>query len=549
MFGDVAHGEIMSDLSDVCCNLCKTDMATQFTGGSATRTQAVISGNVFVPGPCYVADTITFVSPSALIFDPNLDQSSDRPEFAVICRRLIVKGGKAPVDTTPCNPGDPGSRYGNTNVITWKGRLASAPAGAPMGPPAPQPANSGMDGMNGQNGNAGSNGSPPAGAQRAAAAKLALVALEVEFLSAGNLSIDWAGQNGGDGGAGQLGGNAGSGITGNNGSDESWPSSGCATPTGNGGAGGNGGNGGNGGQSGQIIVISTPANIAAAGPFNDPSRVTYVTKSVGGTGGKGAHGGLGGDPGVPGARSSSCGPGAKGTAGASQVAAFGTVGAAGGVAPGSPAANPVLEALTTGDCAEPIPSHLKFGANSLPQSFRRCSSGSGIGSLSLGGQFLDQVVSVSTSLAAVTATIAATSTDTQLDLNFMIAANSATGLGDLVFAYGFPAGLTQTLAGAINVVVCAATAIAPVFGVQGSTVAVTITGQAFDLTAAVHQVSVSGLDVTVQAGSVAVVSETTITCTLVIGPTAPKTARNVIVTAGTIANPCQSTLTGAFTVT
>src|SRR6202453_1492610 len=234
----------MSDLSDVCCNLCKSDMATQFTGSSPSRTQAVISGNVFVPGPCFVADTITFVSPSALIFAPSVDRSDAQTEFAVICRRLIVKGGKAPVDSTPCNPGDPGSRYGNTNLITWKGRLTSAPSGAPIGPPAPQPANSGSNGTNGQAGNPGSNGSPRAGGQRGV--KLALVAVEVEFVSAGNLSIDWAGQNGGDGGAGQLGGNAGSGTTGNDGSDESWPSSGCATPTGNGGNGGNGGSGGSG---------------------------------------------------------------------------------------------------------------------------------------------------------------------------------------------------------------------------------------------------------------------------------------------------------------
>src|ERR1700677_3700633 len=158
----------MSDLSDVCCNLCKSDMATQFTGSSPSRTQAVISGNVFVPGPCFVADTITFVSPSALIFAPSADRSDAQTEFAVICRRLIVKGGKAPVDSTPCNPGDPGSRYGNTNLITWKGRLTSAPAGAPMGPPAPQPANSGIGGTNGQPGNPGSKGRPPAGGQRPA---------------------------------------------------------------------------------------------------------------------------------------------------------------------------------------------------------------------------------------------------------------------------------------------------------------------------------------------------------------------------------------------
>jgi hypothetical protein len=248
-------------------------------------------------------------------------------------------------------------------------------------------------------------------------------------------------------------------------------------------------------------------------------------------------------------RSSQCAPGTKGTTGASSVAVLAPVGAPGNSG-GSPSPNPQLQTLTTGACADPISSPLKFAAsNPLPTSFRRCSSGSGIGKLSLAGQFLDQVAGVSTSLAGVTATIDSTSTDTQLDLSFSIAANSANGLGDLIFAYAFPSTLTQTLTGAINVTVCAATGITPATGAQGTTVGVTISGQAFDLAAAVHQVSVSGLGITVQAGSVAVVNETTMTCTLVIDATAPKTARNVIVTAGTVANPCQSTLAHAFTVT
>ena len=543
----------MSDQSDVCCTLCKADMATQFSGGAPTRTQAVISGNVVIPGPCFVADQITFQSPSMLIFNPTGDQPTDQNEYAVICRKLIVKGGSEPTNKNPCNPQDPGSQYSATNVITWKGRLTSAAAGAAIPPPAPQPPNSGLNGTNGQPGNPGSDGASPAGMQQRGPAKLVLVALEVEFLNSGNLVIDWAGQNGGDGGAGQLGGNAGSGTTGNNGSDESWPGSGCQTSTGsggNGGAGGTGGAGGNGGAgapAGQIVIVSSAQNVAPSGVFNNGNRFTYVTKSFGGKGGAGSHGGAGGAGGEPGAPSSSCPRGTKGTEGSSlitQTAPAGAPGASGA----SPMPNPQFQTLATGACAEQIARPLVFTAGA-PQSFRRCSTGAGSGTLTLTGQFLDQIASVSTSLAGVTAAIDSSSTDTQLVLNLTIAANSASGVGDLIFNYSFPSGMTQTLAGVIIVNVCTASAIAPATGTHGTTVNVTITGKAFALAAPIHEVSVSGTGVTVTAGSVAVVDEQTMTCTFVIDAAAAKTARDVVVKAGVASNPCASTLAQSFTVT
>jgi hypothetical protein len=544
----------MSDLSDVCCALCRADMTSEF-GPSPARTQVIISSPTVVPGPCYVHDQITFRSPGQLIFAPNADEGVKLEEYAVICRKLIVSGGKAPTVTNPCNPGDPGTQYANTNLITWQGRLTSAASGASIPPPAPQPPASGQDGTAGQTGNSGAPGRSPAGKQQGQApAKLVIVAIEVEIVDNGNLVIDWAGQDGGDGGPGQIGGNAGSGTTGNDGSNAGWPSSGCDTATGNGGnggaggAGGMGGPGGKGGAGGQIVIVSTTQNVAASGPFQNPHSFTYVTTSVGGKAGAGAHGGLGGDGGQPGAKSSECAAGSRGTPGSSQTAVFGASGAAG--APGtSPSPNPEFEVLTTDACADPVSRPLIFAGNSLPQVFRRCSSGAASGTLTLAGQFLDQVNNVSCSLSGVSASILSSS-DTQLKVSVTVPANSATGLGDLTFNYAFPPARTQTLSGAVQVNVCTATSIAPATGAQGSTVSVTISGLAFDPSAAIHDVTVSGAHVTVTPGTVTVVDDNTITCQFVIAAAAAKTARDVTLTAGaTVASACQSTLVASFTVT
>jgi hypothetical protein len=535
----------MSDLSDVC-TLCSADIAAQLTGTG--QPPVVISADVHVTQPCFVRDQIEFRDTGRLIFDI----STDVREYAVVCRKLIVNGGNQPITVNPCNPGDPGTRY-NTNVITWNARLASAASGATVVPPSAADGAAGADGQNGTGGNDGSDGESLGGSprQKQLPVKLVVIALEVEYLNSGNLVIDWAGQDGGDGGKGQNGGNGGKGAAGSKGKNASWPSSGCDTPTGdggdggNGGFGGNGGNGGNGGDAGQIIVISTPQNLS--GVFNDPGKVTFVTASVGGTGGPGGHGGLGGAGGNPGIPSSDCGPASKGADGSSLLTLLGGTGA-----PGNPGTSttPTFEPVTTGACAGVIPVALLFDAsNVLPQVLRRCSAATGSGNISLTGQFLDQIASVATSLTGVTATIQNSSTDTELDLSFSIAANSQTGLGDLLFTYNFPGTFaTPNLTGAIDVEVLQAVSIAPASGAQGTTVSpVTITVQDLDLSAASYDVSVSGVGV--NAVNITVVSNTTITCDFVIDPTAAKTVRAVTVQAGPVLNPCQSTLTNSFTVT
>jgi hypothetical protein len=528
----------MSDLSTVC-TLCQTQINSQFGG---TRTAQVINTHMMVTGPCFVADEITFSNNGWLVFQPNTQtQGDDQQEFAVICRKLTIDGGKQPVNTTPCKPQDPGSRYDGTNLITWSGRLTPATSGSPIGPPGSQPPGSGNNGTDGAAGNSGTTGANPVGSKRPAT--LVVLALEVQVLNKGNLVIDWAGQDGGDGGPGQVGGNAASGTTGNDGSDASWPSSGCDTPTGNGGNGGNGGAGGrggiggNGGNAGPIIVISTAQNVSASGPFRGQNTVTFVTKSNGGGGGKGAKGGNGGHGGPPGAKSSECGAGSRGADGSDNT----TIASDGGAGSPGAATIPQLETVTTGACADRFPRPLVFDA-SPTQTYYRCPAGATTEKLTLTGQYLDQVASVSTSLAGVTAAIDNSSTDTELDLTLSIAANSATGPGTLTFNYTFPPALTQALAGAIDVEISQAVSIAPTSGARGSTVNVTLTGT-FDPSASHFDVSISGAGVTV--GTVTFVNPTTLTCSFVIDSTAGRNLRDVTLKAG----PCQSTLLQSFEVT
>ena len=529
----------MSALSSVCA-LCSTQISTQLTG---TRAQQVINTHMTTPGPCFVADQITFTNNGWLIFEP-MDREGDQQQYAVICRKLVIDGGKRPGNTTPCNPGDPGSRYGNTNVITWSGRLSVAATGAPITPAAAASGapGTGGPGASGATGNNGTNGANPV--QSRMPASLVVVALEVEVLNKGNLVIDWAGQDGGIGGTGQIGGNGGSGATGTDGSDASWPSSGCGTPTGNGGNGGPGGQGGpggaggRGGNAGQITVISTSENLSSSGPFQDTDTFTFVTASLGGAGGDGASGGTGGKGGDPGNKSHECAPGSKGTDGTDFSHTKAAQGASGG--PGTSTTTQFVT-VTSGACADSFPIPLVFTA-SPTQTYYRCSAGSGSGTLTLTGQYLDQVASVSTSLSGVTAAIDSSSTDTQLVVDLSIAPNSATGPGDLIFTYNFPSTMTQTLSSAIDVEISQVVSISPTYGTRSSTVAVTLTGT-FDPSASSFDVTVSGADVT--PGPVTFVNATTLTCNFVIDATAGQTLRDVTLKAG----PCKSTLTQSFEVT
>lgn len=539
----------MSDLSAVCA-LCAADITAVFT--APPRPTQTISGDVFVAGSCFVADEITFMGMGKLIFSPDVD----RPNCAVVCRKLIVNGGSEPINLTPCSSGDPGTRYNNTNVITWRGRLTSAAAGSAL-PAAAAGAAPGATGSNGVQGNIGNAGASLPMLRQGAPATLTIIALEVDISAGNNIVIDWAGQDGGNGGPGQNGGDGAKGTTGGNGHDASWPSSGCSTATGNGGTGGDGGqggqggNGGPGGNSGQIIIISTSQNLT--GVFTDTGRVTFVTQSSGGNGGPGGHGGgagAGGNPGIP---SSSCGAASKGDPGNSFIGVTAPDGASG--SPGNSLAPRFDVVDTSGPCSSVVPIPLQLPAAVPLQTFVRCFSGSGSGSVSILGQYLDQIASVSASLAGVTATIKASSTDTELDLSIAIAANSGVGPCDLIFAYTFPPGMTQTLAGAIAVEAFQATAIAttpptaPPSGAQGATVNVTITGTGFLAVGGSFSVSVSGGLGDVNAINPTVVNDTTVTCQFVITPNAQKTTRDLTIQGGPALSQCTYTLPQCFTVT
>ena len=85
-----------------------------------------------------------------------------------------------------------------------------------------------------------------------------------------HLTIDFDGQNGGEGSLGQKGGDGGNGMGGRQGeSDTDWPGTGCDRQPGSGGAGGKGGDGGQGGDggkggnAGKIAIVSTHENITS----------------------------------------------------------------------------------------------------------------------------------------------------------------------------------------------------------------------------------------------------------------------------------------------
>jgi hypothetical protein len=86
-------------------------------------------------------------------------------------------------------------------------------------------------------------------------------------------------------------------------------------------------------------------------------------------------------------------------------------------------------------------------------------------------------------------------------------------------------------------------AVAPATGARGNQVAVTITGTCFDPTAAIKNVTVSGIGVNTL--NVIVVNDTTIQCVFDIGAAAPANVRSVTVQTGTMSH----TLLNAFTVT
>src|SRR4030095_5359823 len=109
-----------------------------------------------------------------------------------------------------------------------------------------------------------------------------------------------------------------------------------------------------------------------------------------------------------------------------------------------------------------------------------------------------------------------------------IAGNSGLGTGNLILNRDF--GPDQNVPNAITIHRFEVTGVVPNTGARNNQVAVTISGECFDAGAAIQQVSVSGLGVTVL--NVLVVDEHTVTCIFDIAALAVANARDVTVKTG-----------------
>lgn len=552
----------MADLG-TSCSTCRNEFDAVFDPATGTRQLEIIAGDLVTTEQCFVRDEIRFINNGRLIFGPRTDREREQKEYFdeyfVICRKIVVVGGHQP-GQLPCAPDSPGTMYNANNVITWQDRLKTAADGPPPNPPDAGDGQSfgGWSSSNNPNGNDGATGGKGSdgiqlhndGGNGMKAPRFTLICTEIEVGLGDHLSIDFNGQNGGEGGHGQSGGKGGKGMAGRIGeSDTTWPGTGCDRQPGNGGdggeggAGGPGGSGGKGGDAGDLTVLTTTENITT-GPFGN-GRITYVND--GGYGGKGGRQGLGGAGGVagqPGFSTSECSnalPGEQGDRGipaslADAAANPGSTGARGA------AGHLKLDVLTSGACADRIPLEPVIDASGLqPASYCRGFATAATKDGSITGQHLSQITSATTSLAGVTATVKASSTDTQLDLRFQMSATSATGTGNLVLHRTF--GPDVTLNNAMTVNKFDVTAIAPATGARGNTVNVSITGQCFDASALTQHVIVSGLGVSVL--NVVISDPTTILCTFDISALATLSARDVTVVIGTSSR----SLVNAFTVT
>lgn len=543
------------DLLNQVCERCREDYAAQF-GVNPRPGPEIIAGDRIVTACCFVRDEIHFLGNGRLIFAPSTNADGRKgwcQRYAVVCRKLRIVGGNKPGGFNPCAPDDPGSDYKDNNVITWQGRLAAATSGSNFGSPAATGEDhdinewsdwgGGDDGKDGGTGSPGAKGNPGA-AGESAPGSITVIALEIEVVGlTSHLSIDWDGQVGGNGGRGQQGGQGGDGMRGRKGATEDpfWTSEYCSRDSGDGGnggdggIGGDGGNGGAGGRAGDIYVISTAAQIAG-GPLVSGSFSYVNDGGSGGSGGLPGKGGLFGKAGKAGQANHPCGagnPGDNGDMGPDSVT-DGTTGANGG------GANVEFHEVIPHNCSDPIPLPVVAGAlapNRIPRGFASPKSTDA----SLPGSNLAQVNAVTASLAGVAVSIKPASTDTQLELQFDVAGNSALGACDLTLnrVFGPPA----VLVGAATVQRFEVLSIAPATGARGASVAVTITGTAFDPAAAVQNVNFSGTGV--NAINIAVINDTTVQCVADIGGAAALGQRDLTVSIGGLSH----TLVNAFQVT
>lgn len=553
----------MSTLPEAC-DECGNEVKDVFDPDTGTRQSETIAGDLFVSDCCFVRDEIRFLNNGRLIFIPKGAEKEEEycKQYFVICRKLVVVGGHKPGTLNPCGPDDPGQMYRANNVITWLDRLNAAATGSN---PSPVQAADGesfdhntwldqSQGNQGKNGGNGSIGIKGTGGRNGRSAPLfTLIALEVEIGGGDHLTIDFDGQNGGEGGLGQKGGNGGNGMGGRVGkSDTSWPGTGCDRQPGHGGDGGDGGDGGQGGDggigadAGDITIISTADNISGSGPFLS-GRFSYVNDGgSGGEGGLGGFGGRGGRGGNPGFKTSECDAATSGNhgedgspppgLGPGSLSNKGATGAHG------MAASLAFFQVQSDTCADLIPLPITINAALDPNVYCRGFSTPATEDGTLIGQNLAQITSTEVSgLANITTAIKASSTDTQLDLRFDIAGNSDLGSGDLILHPDF--GSSVTLNNALEVRRFEVLNVSPNSGARGNDVAATITGQCFNPSAALQQVTVSGIGVNVV--NILIIDEQTIQCVFSIGGLATLGARDVTVKVGVN----QHTLLNTFTVT
>lgn len=544
---------------DRVCESCREDIVNMIN--AQPRPSEIITGDFPVQECCFIRDEIRFLNNGRLIFEPNNRGRNEEEycrEYFVVCRKLVVVGGGAPLVLNPCGPEDPGNQYTNKNVITWRHRLIADDRPQPN----PLKAGDGQDfgnwqdqnqGNNGVNGGPGGNGNAGIkGINGRNAPDFVLVALEVEFEGLdGHLIIDFDGQVGGKGQRGQNGGSGGKGMRGRQGeSDNSWPGKGCDRQPGQGGDGGDGGNGGQGGEggdggdAGEIQIASSP-DVISSGLFVG-GKFTYVNDGGNqGTGGLGGFGGLPGSGGQAGFQTNQCdaandgeqgnpgfpplglGPGSNANEGA-----LGTAGAGGKVE---------FEGIEDPQCIEELPLTPELQTVDPSVICRGFSSPANNVSVSLIGQNFAQITGVTTDLAGVTVSILPTSTNTELKLSLDVLSTSDLGQGSLTLTR--PIGQDVTFNNAIEVRRFEVTAVAPNSVSRGESGTFDIDGSCFDASVAVLQVNVSGIGVSIN--SVAILNDTQIQATFDVTNGAPIGQRDLTVINGTSSH----TLSNALTVT
>ncbi|WP_370614039.1 hypothetical protein [Citrobacter portucalensis] len=244
-----------------------------------SKSQRVISGDVFIDSWFFGAKEILFKKGARLIFSANA--LTKRSELFIAAQTIIIEDGVGTITCQVLSPSDQVDRGQAASGAPGLGEGAHGSAGA-----------GGLDGVAGIDGQNAPN-----------------ITLFVSTLAGnGNLEINVKGGSGGNGGRGQKGGDGGTGSRGSSARQASqdilfggkaWLPY-CASGPGTGGTGGAGGAGGPGGVGG---IGGNGGTVTLCADPNNHQILTQAINVVveGGAGGKGGEGGLGGGGGAGGA--------------------------------------------------------------------------------------------------------------------------------------------------------------------------------------------------------------------------------------------------------